>query len=160
MVLKIRLRLKNSSFFVTLNWSRSGPITIEVTDENRKPVIPPKIPLQWLGRMQTYVLNPTSIAEPVQVSEAGLGWDGTNLAAVLDDLKDNHEERWKSLLAEMQSWLPEYESIQFDRPQPGQKGIVLRTKKGGHRIPAKHLSQGTLVALALLTLRIYQTRPR
>ncbi|MBM4072710.1 MAG: ATP-binding protein [Planctomycetes bacterium] len=49
-------------------------------------------------------------------------------------------------------WLPEYDHILFDKPGQGQKGIVLRTRKGGHRIPAKDLSQGTLVALALLTL--------
>jgi predicted ATPase len=49
-------------------------------------------------------------------------------------------------------WLPEYDYILFDKPQQGQKAISLRTKKGGHRIPAKELSQGTLIALALLTL--------
>ncbi|MCI0659353.1 MAG: AAA family ATPase, partial [Acidobacteria bacterium] len=88
----------------------------------------------------------------VPVSDAGLQPDGKGLAAVLDDLKDNHPERWDLLLAEMRRWLPEYDYIQFDKPQQGTKGLVLRTKKGGHRIAARDLSQGTLVALALLTL--------
>jgi predicted ATPase len=74
------------------------------------------------------------------------------LAAVLDDLKDNYPERWEVLLTEMRRWLPEYDYILFDKPKQGSKGIVLRTKTGGHRIPAAQLSQGTLVALALLTL--------
>ena len=63
---------------------------------------------------------------------------GAGLAAVLDDLKDNNPERWEMLLAEMRRWIPEYDHILFDKPQQGQKGIVLRTKKGGHRIPAKN----------------------
>jgi predicted ATPase len=46
----------------------------------------------------------------------------------------------------------------FDKPTHGQKAIALRTKKGGHRIAAGGLSQGTLVALALLTLA-YQPNP-
>src|SRR5262249_54644190 len=65
---------------------------------------------------------------------------------------DNAPERWASLLAEMREWLPEYDYILFDKPAQGSKGIVLRTKKGGHRVPAEDLSQGTLLALALLTL--------
>jgi predicted ATPase len=81
------------------------------------------------------------------------------LAAVLDDLKDNHPERWESLLAEMRRWLPEYDYIQFDKPQPGQKAIVLRTRTGGHRVPANQLSQGTLIALALLTLAYLPSPP-
>jgi predicted ATPase len=52
----------------------------------------------------------------------------------------------------MRRWLPEYDHILFEKPQGGQKGIALRTKRGGHRIAAHQLSQGTLVALALLTL--------
>jgi predicted ATPase len=55
-------------------------------------------------------------------------------------------------------WLPEYDKIEFERPTGGQKLIVLRTRKGAHRIPAPHLSQGTLLALALLTLA-YLPRP-
>src|SRR5262249_22466967 len=84
-------------------------------------------------------------AEPLNPS-------GQGLPAVLDDLKDNHPERWELLLAEMRRWLPEYDHIQFDKPQAGQKGVALRTRKGGHRIPAHQLSQGTLIALAMLTL--------
>jgi predicted ATPase len=102
--------------------------------------------------MQTFTLNAPVIAQPVPVSKNGLRSDGGGLAAVLDDLKDNHQERWNALLAEMREWLPEYDHIHFNKPQEGQKEIVLRTKTGRHEIPAKELSQGTLVALALLTL--------
>ena len=93
------------------------------------------------------------------VSSRSLNYNGTGLAAVLDDLKDNYPERWELLLAEFREWLPEYDHIQFVKPQDGQKGLALRTKKGGHRIPASELSQGTLVALALLTLAYLPNPP-
>ena len=85
--------------------------------------------------------------------------NGSNLAAVLDDLKDNHVDRWELLLAEFREWLPEYDYIQFTRPTDGHKGISLRTNRGGHLIPANELSQGTLVALALLTLAYLPSPP-
>ena len=107
---------------------------------------------QWLSRMQSFALDSTAIGQPVAVNSGPLQQSGFGLAAVLDDLKDNHPERWESLLAEMRSWLPEYDHIQFDKPQVGSKGIMLRTKKGWHSIQARDLSQGTLIALALLTL--------
>lgn len=114
----------------------------------------------WLARMQTYTLDFWAIAQPAQI-QAGttIQPNGAGLAAVLDDLKDNHQDRWDSLLAEMRQWLPEYDHILFDVPELGKKAIALRTKKGGHRIPAKDLSQGTLVALALLTLAYLPNPP-
>lgn len=111
-----------------------------------------KLHLQWLGRMQTYALDPSAIDAPFAVNSGPMKSNGEGLVAVLDDLKDNHPERWELLLEEVRHWLPEYDYILFDKPEQGQKAIVLRTKKGGHRIPAKALSQGTLIALALLTL--------
>jgi predicted ATPase len=110
-------------------------------------------PVNWLRRVQVFSLDASAIAQPVVVNQgASLHSDGSGLAAVLDDLKDNHPERWNALLEEMCRWLPEFDNILFDKPQQGHKGIVLRTKRAGHRIAAKDLSQGTLVALALLTL--------
>jgi predicted ATPase len=102
--------------------------------------------------MRTYALDSSNIERPVQVHAEPFNSTGYGLPAVLDNLKDNQPERWELLLAEMRKWLPEYDYIQFDKPQAGQKGIALRTKRGGHRIPANELSQGTLIALAMLTL--------
>jgi predicted ATPase len=115
---------------------------------------------QWLARMETYALDFRSIRAPVAVNPASsLDSQGSGLAAVLDDLKDNQPERWDALLAEMCEWLPEYDYILFDKPTSGQKAVALRTKKGQHRIPAQELSQGTLVALALLTLAYLPNPP-
>jgi predicted ATPase len=149
---KLRLRLDDQVVIATFRWHPNGRVTRQFKNEDGIPVIPPVRPLQWLKRMQTYSLDPAIIALPHMVSSQPLQPQGAGLAAVLDDLKDNHPDRWEMLLAEMRQWLPEYDYVQFDKPNSGSKGIVLRTKKGGHRIPARDLSHGTLVALALLTL--------
>jgi predicted ATPase len=48
--------------------------------------------------------------------------------------------------------LPEFDHVLFDTPQEGHRQIKLRTHVGGHTIPAAQLSQGTLLALTMLTL--------
>jgi predicted ATPase len=160
--IKVRLRLKQT-FLATFQWQKQvGMVTRQLSYADGTAVPQPDMELaeQWLARMQTYALEFSAIADPVPVN-AGvtLQPNGAGLAAVLDDLKDTQPERWDSLLAEMCRWLPEYDNILFDKPRQGAKGIVLRTKKGGHRIPAKDLSQGTLIALALLTLAYLPNPP-
>lgn len=153
--IRVHFRSKGPDFFATFRWdqqARQGVSQVNHANGNKVPDADARRALTWLARMQVFALDPFYIAQPVTVSGASLLSNGGGLAAVLDDLKDNYPERWDALLAELCRWLPEYDHILFDRPQQGQKGIALRTKQGGHRIPAKVLSQGTLVALALLTL--------
>lgn len=153
--IKLRLCIKARIIVATFHWHSTGQASWQFNYDDGSELKPNDLmlPLNWLARMQTYSLDFSAIAQPIHVnSGATLKTDGGGLAAVLDDLKDNQPERWESLLAEMCRWLPEYDYILFDKPQQGQKGIALRTLKGGHRIPAKELSQGTLIALALLTL--------
>jgi predicted ATPase len=153
-VFNLRLSLSGHIIVTTFNWLPNGQVDTQFRVENGGAgwQSEAQLALKWLVRMQTFALDPAAIAQPSQVSAQPLQLNGTSLAAVLDDLKDNQNERWEALLADMRHWLPEYDQIQFDKPTQGSKAIVLRTKKGGHRIPAQHLSQGTLVALALLTL--------
>ena len=157
----MRLSLDSRHIIVTITWEPDGRVRREQKYEDGAGVQKPeaKATLHWLSRMQTYSLDYSAIAKPIPVNSGPLKWNGAGLAAVLDDLKDNHPEQWDSLLAEMCEWLPEYDYIQFDKPEQGQKGIVLRTKRGGHRIPAQELSQGTLLALALLTLAYMPNPP-
>jgi predicted ATPase len=159
---RVRLRLNNRTVIVIIQWLLpSGQENVQLTFEDGTVLqeAEKKVPLEWLSRMQVYALVPAAIANPVPVSGAGLQANGAGLAAVLDDLKDNHPERWELLLDEMRRWLPEYDYLLFDKPSQGQKGIVLRTKTGAHRIKAKDLSQGTLVAVALLTLAYLPNPP-
>ena len=158
--LKLRLRLNKQSILAAFQWlSNRQTTTFTNVNGTGLPTNDAKLLLQWLGRMQVYSLDFSAIAQPSAVNAGPLQWNGAGLAAVLDDLKDNHPERWDVLLAEMRRWIPEYDYIMFDKPQPGSKAIVLRTKKGGYRIPAKDLSQGTLIALALLTLAYLPNPP-
>lgn len=112
----------------------------------------------FITRMRTFSLDPARIAQATPVNSEPMAADGYGLASLLDDIKDNFPERWDALLSEFRRWLPEYDYIQFTKPEPGKKAIALRTKRGGHQIPAEELSQGTLVALALLALA-YQPNP-
>jgi predicted ATPase len=164
-LVEIKLRLRFSKRLVSATFQEqpnSQESTCHFNYEDGTVLQPPDaLPIhQWLARMQTYTLDAAAIAQPSAVnSDAMLQPNGASLATVLDDLKDNYPERWDALLAELCRWLPEYNHILFDKPDQGQKGIALRTKKGAHRIAAKDLSQGTLVALALLTLAYVPNPP-
>ncbi len=77
---------------------------------------------------------------------------GGNLAGVLDRLRDQEPERFEFLNEELGRWFPEFDRILFDTPEPGKRAFLLRTHKDQHKIPATALSQGTRLALVILTL--------
>ena len=70
----------------------------------------------------------------------------------MDRLRDKAPERFEALNDEFGLWLPEFDRILFETPKTGQRAFLLRTRKGHHAIPARDLSQGTVLALAILTL--------
>ena len=161
-IVTLKLRLKTRLVVARFKWiSNSNQPSDEFNFDGGEALQQPELTIarQWLARMQTYSFDANSIAQPNAVNASPLQFNGTGLVAVLDDLKDNNPERWESLIAELKIWLPEYDHIQFDKPNPGHKGIVLRTKKGGYRIPARELSQGTLISLALLTVAYMPNAP-
>ena len=104
-------------------------------------------------RIRIYSLDAKVIAPPATVTGSPeLQENGAGLAAVLDGIRDEDIERFNAINAELRHWLPEFSEIHFDRPSHGNKAIVLETRNGNHKVPAADLSQGTLIALALLTL--------
>lgn len=106
-----------------------------------------------LARTRFYSLDATAIAAPVQLSpHIELAHNGANLAGVLDRLRDQHPERFEELNKQLGRWIPEFDRILFDTQFQGQRSITLRTCEGKHAIKANNLSQGTLIALALLTI--------
>lgn len=106
-----------------------------------------------LGSLRVYSFLPDLIARPATlVPTTEIGPNGQELAVVIDRLRDNHPERFEALNEELGRWLPEFDRVLFDTPSQGTRAIQLRTRSGGHAIPAAQLSQGTLVALAILTL--------
>ncbi len=74
------------------------------------------------------------------------------LAGVLDQLRDGSPERFDNLNEQLGRWLPEFDKILFDTPGAGIRGLLLRTREGHHSIRSQELSQGTLLALTMLTL--------
>jgi predicted ATPase len=106
-----------------------------------------------LERIRVYSLDSQKIALPVQlVPDAELQSDGGNLAAVLDRLRDQDEKRFEALNEALGNWLPEFDRVLFETPASGTRAFALRTRNEGYKIKATDLSQGTLLALAMLTL--------
>lgn len=106
-----------------------------------------------LERVRVYSLNAARIAEPAVLRpDAQLGPDGGGLAAVLDLLCSTEPERFEALNEQVRRWLPEFERILLTVPDEGRKAVALRPVASRSAIAAGDLSQGTLLALALLTL--------
>ena len=108
---------------------------------------------KWLQRIRFYSFDAARIEmTSILQDKVELAESGERLAVVLDRLRDNYPERFKRINEALANWLPEFDSILFDVPAEGGRCVALRTKQGGHKISADDLSQGTLIALALLTL--------
>jgi predicted ATPase len=102
---------------------------------------------------RVFALDGCAIARPATVAPSiQLGENGANLAAVLDDIRDTDPERFTAINCALGQWLPEFKAILFAKPQQGSKSVMLQTRKEGLNVPAHDLSQGTLIALAMLTL--------
>ena len=74
-------------------------------------------------------------------------------------MRDRSPERFEHFNLQLHEWLPEFNRVLFETPEQGRRAILLRTSEGGHAIPARELSQGTLVALAILTLNYLPNPP-
>ena len=106
-----------------------------------------------IDRARIFSLDANAIGFRVHLQpQMELAHTGANLAGVLDRLRDERPERFEALNKELARWIPEFDRILFETPQPGHRSIALRTREGNHAIKAADLSQGTLVALALLTI--------
>lgn len=106
-----------------------------------------------LQRIRVYSLEAEQLASSVMPQPAmELGERGEGLAGVLDRLRDQAPERFQAFTEEFTRWLPEFDRVLFDTIAAGQKAVFLRTTLGQHRLPANALSQGTLLALGILTV--------
>lgn len=106
-----------------------------------------------LGRIKIISLDERYISAS-QHLQPNMEFDqhGGSLAVVLDRLRDQDPERFELLNEELGRWFPEFDRVLFDTPSQGQRAFLLRTCRGHCKIPATDLSQGTLMAFALLTL--------
>lgn len=114
---------------------------------------PEHLPNSLLSGIRVYALDASAIIQPVHLEPAvELSPNGHNLVGVMDSLRDKEPERFEALNDEIGRWLPEFDRILFQTPHAGHRAFLLRTRKGHHAIPARDLSQGTVLALAILTL--------
>ena len=115
---------------------------------------------QSLKATAVYAFGSKGIAAPCALqSGAELKEDGSGLAAVLDQLRDEAPERFEMLNAELGRLIPEFDRILFKTQGIGARLFLLRQRHGQNTIPPNDLSQGTLIALAILTLAYMPNPP-
>jgi len=106
-----------------------------------------------LDAIQVFSFQAAALVRPVQLTpKLQLSPSGSGLAGILDQLRDEHPERFEALAGDFCRCLPEFDRILFYTPQAGHKGLKLRARTSQHAIRAADVSQGTLLALAILTL--------
>ena len=142
----------NNGFNVAMKWDPvpRGPIfQSDGTNNLRRSGLPQKA----IHGARFFSLDPDSIAQSVVLQpDMELQPNGAQLAGVLDRIRDQHPEQFEAINTELMRWIPEFDRILFETPYEGSRAIALRTREGKHTIKAADLSQGTLIALALLTI--------
>jgi predicted ATPase len=135
---------------------------LEIVPANEQAIstIFPARVLDDLRRFRIFSFDAQAMTTPVQLQpQPELMSNGSNLAVVLDNLRDSDPERFDALTEQLGHWLPEFDRILFESPSPGHRAFLLRTLRGRHRIPAADLSQGTLFVLTYLTLAYLPNHP-
>lgn len=157
-------------WLVKLTWPRGGGHSAEPARSDGRHFSPMHLSswdqgqfsrcLKMLNGFQIFALDAHALAAPVELQpRMQLGPCGQNLAGVLDRLRDETPEVFRALNNEIQRCLPEFDQILFETPDSGSRAFLLRTRHGGHKIPAEDLSQGTLFLIAILTIAYSQEPP-
>jgi len=131
--------LRGQGRFIEGQWQNGGPGWDVAT--------------KFMQGISLYRLQPEQIAGVATVmAGAKLSTVGHNLVSVLDRIRDEFPERFEAINRALPEWVPEFDKILFDSPGQGQKRVMLRLRGTKRSIPAPYLSDGTLLALALLTI--------
>lgn len=116
--------------------------------------------LSQLGTFKVFAFDALNIASAgCAQPNPQLSKTGANLVTVLNNLSDQHPERFEALNDELGRWMPEFDRILFENGSRSFHSLQLRTRSGHYQIPASDLSQGTLFALAFLTLAYLPNPP-
>jgi predicted ATPase len=139
-------------FVITSTWSQGQTGVTEMRSEDSSPGNSER-PRKALTRTRLFLFDANRIAQAVPLRKnMELGADGFGLAGVLSRVRDQHPGNFESLNKRLAEWIPDFDHILFETPQPDYRSICLRTRDAHHAIRACDLSQGTLLALALLTI--------
>lgn len=165
---------RSDAISVMMTWEKDGKtltVGAELREKSDKPARKPKLISvddvelkdsldDALRGFKVYAFDAKKISSSTSIeTEAKLNEDGFGLANVLDDISDQEPERFDALNKELHRWIPEFDRILFERPTNGSKAFQLRTTAGHFRTRAADLSQGTLIALALLTVAYLRDPP-
>lgn len=150
-VLSVNWGAPASGWRSRLTLSLSGTVQHEAPPKSRANAS--KLLNETLLGIRVYSLEAPALKGSVELRPtAELSVKGHGLAVVLDRLRDTAPERFERLNAELPRWFPEYDRVLFDTPGAGSRALALRLASGIGVIPADGMSEGTLLALALLTL--------
>lgn len=120
----------------------------------------PDVLESFIRSMRTFSYDASAIATPIHLQMGiALNNRGEGLPGILTQLQDHDPERFDALNEQLARWLPEFDRVLLDFDGAGQRVFFLRTHDGHHRIPAHDISQGTLIALAILTLAYLPAPP-
>lgn len=115
---------------------------------------------KFLKDIRVHALEASKIAESVLLQpDMELQRDGANLAGALDAIRNKDEEAFNALRNEFCRWVPEYDGIGFETPRPGYRGFKLRRARDKQPVGAGEVSEGTLLALCLLTIAYNPSAP-
>lgn len=88
-----------------------------------------------------------------------LGPKGEWFPVVLDTLRDSDPERFEELNDAVADWFDEFDKILFETTSQGNRTFALRRASDKAIVPAVQLSEGTLLAFAILTLSMLRSPP-
>ena len=144
--------------------SKEGTARIQLTEISPKGKLLGNVSnklIDYVDKFNLFSFDSEKIASPVPIqANTILEENGYGLAGVLDQLRDSDPERFEELNAELNRWFYEFDRILFEVPADGQKSFLLRTTVGKHKIKASELSDGTLLALAYLTIAYLPNPPK
>lgn len=115
------------------------------------------IQAHFAWRAQRLRLVPDQIAQPVDIRIQELDPSGYGLPAMLAELALNDQVAYSNLQADLRLIVPQFEKLRISKTNlPNQQsstgGVALNLQmRGAGLVPAEAVSDGTLLALALLT---------
>lgn len=113
-----------------------------------------------LGSIRGYVLDHEAMARSSPLEEgAELNADGSDLAAVLAQLRARAPDAFSGLTEEILRMLPEFKSLEVVEHADGRVDFGLRLAEDGV-VPAEDLSQGILYLVGVLALAFDPEPPR
>lgn len=112
-------------------------------------------------RAQRLALSPREIAAPSRVEQTELEADGFGLPTILKDLAGNDTSAFLLLQEDLRKVVPQFRELRFGKgTRNGDPTVILDLLMQQGKVPAHRVSDGTLIALALLTATHNSDLPR